>query len=645
MKKTILKRILVLAIVFLMIISTPLSVFGNLYNKQIYVYASTAAVDDELLKQNIIPLLIASGLVFTSAEAAEDVWQKLNDYWVENDIYMKYWQHGPEDPKPDLKTVLLGVLYGNVVWNEVKETYEFIKDFPRSLLVKDNLNPIYKWIVNIPNELWQDIKSFIDDNYDEGENREYIPDETELIDGFYYNFASVGSNIVRAGDYETTITLYESFYLSNGIEYYFVGPKNSNGVIQRVFDILPPNKNGTGYIMARIINDSGTQKFQYGFADSKPSVSWSLVEKIDLSTLSIYEPQYIDLGYGTAGIIDNPNYDWNNKYTDTKVIPIPIEMDAYGNPKTDENGLYLPSIDVEEWIDVQPTEIPNLDPTGTPVPNIPPFPDIENPDDDEQTGILIYIGNILQLIVGQLSKIAEGVKTIVANTNQLVFNTPNPVFDPTTGEQIDPETGEPIEQPAPEPEAGGGIIGDGIDTNIPTDFEWGDFKHFLDIFFIFIYFIVILILILLKFLQIVFTGLPGIAPNTDLFTAYPEILAGVDYVKNLQVGGLTITVHQAFEFVFLIFFYIFIIKQIRKLYNAMVFEESAIPINHTKDMKLDYYDGNGKINQYGYIPYQIAAPNQNLLPYVDEKQKGNLNYAAKHPSEYQNIKITDYTEG
>ena len=80
---------------------------------------------------------------------------------------------------------------------------------------------------------------------------------------------------------------------------------------------------------------------------------------------------------------------------------------------------------------------------------------------------MIYIGNVLQTIVGQLSKIAEGVKTTVSNTNKLVFNTPNPVFDPITGEQIDPETGEVIV-----PEYASGMIGNGIDVNIPKDFKW-----------------------------------------------------------------------------------------------------------------------------------------------------------------------------
>jgi hypothetical protein len=91
-------------------------------------------------------------------------------------------------------------------------------------------------------------------------------------------------------------------------------------------------------------------------------------------------------------------------------------------------------------------------------------------------------------------------------------------------------------------------------------------------------------------LEIVFVGLPAIEANTGLLAEYPGILEGVNYVKNLQVGGLAITVHQAFEFVFLIFFYIFIIKQIRKLYNAYVFEQPAENPRISQDMKMDYYE-------------------------------------------------------
>lgn len=624
MRKTIITKIIVLTIVFLMLFTTPFEILNIKFNQNFNAFANTTFIQDlesQLFVESIIPVLIAAGLVFKS----DYDWEVDNGSWIHEHLV-----------KESLKEFFenLGENYKPPNDPDGPNLGEVIKNMLRAGTLVSVGYGLSKNIVEIPQMVWELIKSFVDDNYDEGENIIGEPFQTQgYINGYAYEWEFRGQGTSLSSVW---------IKINNGqFKRLFYGSGNSNNEIYieyfKITDITSSPNN-----QAKVTFDKRT----YFHNINDPSADWYSPSKtgvsstnslVDIGTTIYPENPYPEYNpvkiIGKEGIVDNPNYDWNNNYTDTKVIPIPVEMDPYGNPKTDENGYYLPSTDVDEWLDVQPTEIPNLDPTGTPIPDIPPFPDIENPDDDEKTGILIYIGNILQLIVGQLSKIAEGVKTIVANTNQLVFNTPNPVFDPTTGQQIDPETGQPVE-PEPEASTGDGIIGDGIDTNIPTDFEWGNFRHFLDIFFIFIYFIVILILILLKFLQIVFTGLPGIAPNTDLFTAYPEILAGVDYVKNLKVGGLTITVHQAFEFVFLIFFYIFIIKQIRKLYNAMVFEESAIPINHTKDMKLDYYDGNGKINQYGYIPYQIAAPNQNLLPYVEEKQKGNLNYAAKHPSEY-----------
>lgn len=570
MKKTILKRILVLTIVFLMIISTPFSITENINNNP-YVYAATTFIQDlesELFLQTLIPTLIAAGLVFkTDYDWDVNNGSQLHEHIVTESLKEYFETLGenykpPSDPDgPNLGEIIKIMLRGGTL---ISVGYGLGKN-----------------IVEIPQMFWELVKSFVDENYDVGEN-------TIIAEGISQGPASftvdAGNEFKVSTIINNNLLTFEGNKNHDGSFYFYVnGNLNSSGSLG--------NRPGQTWLITFSAYKVNTKLNGAGTGDT-----WYAQAQF---ITGILPPDAIASNIlGITNIIDNPNYDWNNNYTDTKVIPIPVEMDLYGNPKTDENGYYLPSIDVDEWLDVQPTEIPNLDPSGTPVPNIPDMPDIENPDDDEKTGILIYIGNILQLIVGQLSKIVEGVKTIVANTNQLVFNTPNPVFDPTTGEQIDPETGQPVE-PEPEASTGDGIIGDGIDTNIPTDFEWGDFKHLLDIFFIFIYFIVILILILLKFLQIVFTGLPGIAPNTELFIQYPEILAGVNYVKNLQVGGMSITVQQAFEYIFMIFFYIFVIKQIRKLYNAHVYEESAENKQKVNEMRMDYYEKRtNQINEF-----------------------------------------------
>jgi hypothetical protein len=568
MKKTIMKRILALTMVFLMIISTPFYISENINNSP-YVYAEatfTQTLESELFKKTLIPTLISAGLVFTNKESIEKVADDTIE-WLKQQGFD--WKPPDEPDGPNLEDV--------------------IKEMLKAVTLVSASNELVKGIVKIPKMLWNLIKYFVDENYNVGTNN--ITD-TEITISFgdlsitgkpafmnnyrgvnftWDNNGSTGS--YHAGYFHSSINITQFDLID--FSYYNVNASNQLTVFLNYSYI----KNGVLYY------DSAYPTFTI------PGCYYIIKNNNEEKTVT--DGQSV---VGVNNIVDNQNYDWNNKYTDSKVIPIPIEKDPYGDPKKDENGYYLPSIDTEEWIDVQPTEIPNLDISGTPIPDIPTFPDIENPDDDEQTGIMVYIGNILQIIVGQLSKIVEGVKTIVSNTNQLVFNTPNPVFDPITGEQIDPETGQPVE-PEPVGEVGDGIIGNGIDTNIPTDFEWGSFRHFLDIFFIFIYFIVILILIILKFLQIVFVGIPNISANTDLFTQYPSILEGVNYVKNLKVGGLSITVHQAFEFVFLIFFYIFIIKQIRKLYNAHVYEESAENPRIAKDMKMDYYE-NIKSNRW-----------------------------------------------
>lgn len=560
--KKIMKRILALTIVVLMIISTPFYITKNINNSP-YVYAAatfTQNLESELFKQTLIPTLISAGLVFSSKESIEKAVDDTTE-WLKQQGFD--WRD-PEEPEgPNLDDVVREMLKAVTL---VSASYE-----------------LGKGLVEIPKMLWDLVRLFVNDNYDEGDN---ITDEIKYqqngyVNGYTYEITEeyVDTDSVKAlisvnGGYAQTL-------ISTGF-----GPDCINARLTRL-------------TIHNITYESSTYvKVKYSFSARAYNTNLLEISKVDVdnSTKKIipgttihetnpYPEWNPSIIYGEQGIVDNEDYDWNNKYTGTKTIPIPIEKDVYGNLKTDENGYYLPSIDTEEWVEVQPAEIPNLDPSGTPNPDIPPFPDIENPDDDEKTGIMVYIGNVLQIIVGQLSKIAEGVKTTVSNTNKLVFNTPNPVFNPITGEQIDPETGEVIV-----PEYASGMIGNGIDVNIPKDFKWGNFRHFLDIFFIFIYFIVILILIILKFLQIVFVGIPGIEANADLFTEYPNILEGVDYVKNLQVGGLTITVHQAFEFIFLIFFYIFIIKQIRKLYNAHVYEESAENPRIAQDMKMDYYE-------------------------------------------------------
>jgi hypothetical protein len=518
------KKIITIILLIQMILISPLSVYFDVENKAYATAVSfTETLESELFKQTIIPILISSGLVFKSKEAIDQTVSNTIE-WLNDQGFD--WRD-PDDPEgPNLSEILKTMLKGTVIWSAVDQ--------------------LYKDVIKIPDVIRDLIKHFVDENYDEGENY-VLPDGLHLI-----------SSLPHFPDYlEIYLEEGESLYIyRNDLD------KDSKRAYRT--DMGTYYQTGTTHIapnpirMSKSYNSSGN--LRYHFIDENG-------EKINSTLNGLYFTKTfygnkLDVTefntdiHGIENIVDDPDYDWNNNYTNEKHIPIPIKSDIHGNPTVDENGFYLPVEEPDIWIDVQPEEIPELNPSGIPqvLPeDLPSVPD--NPDDEDENGkILVFLKNIFNKLTG-----------IRNDTATIVEKMPDTSTGSTGG------TG-------------------GIDTTVPTGFEWGDFRHFLDIFFIFIYFIVILILIILKFLQIVFIGMPSIPANADLLTQYPSILAGVNYVKNLQVGGLTITVHQAFEFVFMIFFYIFIIKQIRKLYKAYVFEESSQNVDYRKDMKMDYYD-------------------------------------------------------
>lgn len=416
---------------------------------------------------------------------------------------------------------------------------EILKTMLKGTIIWSAVDQLYKDVIKIPDVIRDLIKHFVDENYDEG----------EIIEGKFE----------RDGDYYVL-----SLPLGDDIgDVYFYTSENEVYVCKRFSSYARLYYGGTYYEITNPIRF----KLGDGKTDFRRRSTGAYTLPFILVSIELLGKMYTVDGSptgveGVENVIDNQNYDWNNNYTNEKHIPIPIKTDIHGNPVLDENGFYLPiTTEPDIWIDVQPDEIPELDPSGIPqvlpedLPNVP-----DNPDEEDEDGkILVFLKNIFNKITG-----------IRNDTATIVEKMPDTSTSGTGG------TG-------------------GIDTSIPTGFEWGDFRRFFDVIFIFIYFIVILILILLKFLEIVFFNLVAIPANADLFNQYPAILSGINYIKNLQVGGLSITVHQAFEYVFLIFFFIFIIKQIRKLYGAFVLEENERERDARRDMKMDYYDKNNNV--------------------------------------------------
>lgn len=472
---------------------------------------------------------------------------------------------------------------------------EVIKKMLKASAVVITADQLYKNIIEIPDLFWQLIKSFVDMNFDE-DNNIIGEEEIFLQDNFNYDL-----DVTYNGSYKLFTSKYtiELIYELGSYSNYF--PKiivndtviTGNGSMHSLHPTNFPrstaklNLNGTSLQLIT--------KSYYGD---------TLISSFNLSGILLQnnQPKEIISIFGTSGIVDNPNYDWSNVHTQEREIVIPIAPDELGNnPKRDENGIMVPGIGIDEWIGVTPTEIPNMDPSGEPI-------EITEP--------------------GQLPSVPENPQTIP----EKILYTLAETFKKITGikENLDLENPTIMGVPSTDGTGNGG-------TGTPTKFEWGDFGKFFDIFFIFIYFIVILILILLKFLQVVFSNLPNIPANPELFNNYPTILEGVNFIKNLKVGGLSITVQQAFEYVFLIFFFIFILKQIRKLYGAYVYEENERSKLESGISGANYERRYSRTNYSSIID---KGHNSNYTGY----SKGNIfDDAISNPDDYENINNTDHT--
>ncbi|NLD79294.1 MAG: hypothetical protein GX641_03105 [Mollicutes bacterium] len=116
--------------------------------------------------------------------------------------------------------------------------------------------------------------------------------------------------------------------------------------------------------------------------------------------------------------------------------------------------------------------------------------------------------------------------------------------------------------------------------------DWGNFKNFFDIFWIFYYLIIIAILLLVKFLAVVMDIL-SIPANTALFDSYPTILQGINYIKGLKVGGFNITLQQIFEYMFMVFFFIYIVTTLQKLYHVFTGVERQELRHNQRDIQID----------------------------------------------------------
>ncbi len=584
MKKQLI-RIISLVFAILFICLTPVSSYFQIENE---VYAATfaAAMESEMMKQVSIPLLVSAGLVFSTKEAAEDTYQRLNDYLVDLGVHFEINldPKDPQGPKEQLGEVILAMLKGKIIW--------------------DASNQLFKNVVEIKDGFFELIKIWVNDNYNVGNN---------IISTTSLNYQIYTLTDCRPGYYKIA-----SFPKNYRIKYsykFYDGASISSSTQPLVSEVLTEDDFDLGfwifnayYNRVGVFKKVGSDVFSFTYSQVRSN---NVLDKIEFKVLifSGVEPEFLDkdnIAYGSENIIDNINYDWINPYTNNKIIVLPVRTLPDGKPELDSDGLHLPELDSEYWVNREADFVTQTDPSGLP----------QNEIDEDEQNILVYLRNIFNQMVG----IRNDTATMKENSTKIA-------------------------------EAVGNGSGSGGGTDVPTGFEWGDFKKFFDIFYIFVYFIVILILILLKLLSLVYFNLASVPANADLFSQYPTILAGVNYIKNLQVGGLSITVHQAFEYVFTVFFFIFIIKQIRNLYEGFVADAVFEPLD------LDKTDYLSRANE-------IFKANNTLKIGTEEKNSRNWNRnnfhkgftgftesrrnafddAVKNSGNYENIKVKDYSK-
>lgn len=117
--------------------------------------------------------------------------------------------------------------------------------------------------------------------------------------------------------------------------------------------------------------------------------------------------------------------------------------------------------------------------------------------------------------------------------------------------------------------------------------DWGNFKGLFDIFWIFYYLIILAIIILLKFFNVIMSLL-DIPANTALFDSYPTMLDGLNYIKNIKVGGFNVTLQTIFEYMFTIFFFLYIVTTLQKLYHSFLgIERQSIKEEEIRNKNID----------------------------------------------------------
>lgn len=330
-----------------------------------------AMPSDTYLKSVIAPLLVSAGLVFRSQQALDDTVQKVKLRIIQGGLDSTV-PRPPNDPKPSRtwKEVLTALATGYVVY--------------------DVATGLYKNVVSIGSDFFHFVKTWVDDNFKEGEN---------IV---YDNFFRVSDLPLVPYDSNTYKYLldfhFEKFYFYDinfiPVERFFLSTDGSGNLLYKNYN----NSNTYTYPlkMCQVIYNGQNRLYL------KSGVSNVIMSKDISYVSSFYIPLNSDVPDvsnvsidGKENIVDNPNYDWNNQYTGDKTLVLPVETSPLGLPSFTPDGFPVPELSPDYMVNVNPDVIPEQNPTGIkyspdgselPEPVSPTYPDdlphvdIDNPN-------------------------------------------------------------------------------------------------------------------------------------------------------------------------------------------------------------------------------------------------------------------------
>lgn len=341
-----------------------------------------AMPSDAYLKSVIAPLLVSAGLVFRSQQALDDTVQKVQLRIIQGGLDSTV-PRPPNDPKPPRtwKEVLTALATGYVVY--------------------DVATGLYKNVVSIGSDFFHFIKTWVDDNFNVGDNKILV------LDGF-----TTISGVMAYGDLPYQHYPLKTFYVSPNkyLNYIFLDRNNVNQYFG--FKL----KENASYVELRVHSTSNWNRVIYQFVsfDSNgkeiPGGGLELGDKTYAASGYNYEISFgvFDKPYneiftnnneyyvnGKDNIVDNPNFDWSNIFTGDKTLVLPVETSPLGLPSFTPDGLPVPELSPDYMVNVNPDVIPEQNPTGIkyspdgselPEPVSPTYPDdlphvdIDNPN-------------------------------------------------------------------------------------------------------------------------------------------------------------------------------------------------------------------------------------------------------------------------